>query len=439
MAKPRHFFVTVIAAWVTICGLQALGQSEVPGQADQFENSVGINVHLGYTNTLYYNNFSLIESAISDLRIRHVRDFIPLIAPPGFTANHNALLAHGVRGLLGVSIQARPQDIAGYPGLFAMGYLEAFEPPNECDVSGDCGSPWANNLLAFLPTLNASRSGRPVIGPSFASPLGAPQVGYVGQYTAVGNIHNYRGGWNPGYAGSWGYGHTNYLSDALSLQLAGVTNPGQAVISTETGYTNATAANATQPGYPFGTTLPYDANSISEADAATYMPRIPLMGRLNGVEMTFIYELLSSPGQDYGLLRGDGTKKPAFFALKNMMDELADPGEPFTVKPLSYTITGGDATLQHLLLEKRDQCYYLVLWLESSVYNKQSGVATPVKPERVVIQTASPMVKPRYVEFENTGHTSKHAAPKGPLTLSIGPNITIVSFCVASTPECKAD
>jgi hypothetical protein len=439
LAKQRRLLVVVVTAWTAISGQRAHGQTEVPGQADQFENSIGINVHLGYTNTLYYNNFPLIQSAIANLRIRHVRDFIPLIAPPGFAANHTALLSNGVRGLLGVSINARPSDIAGYPGLFASGYLEAFEPPNECDVSGQCGSAWAANLKTFLPTLSASSDGYPVIGPSFASPLGTPQVGNVSQYTAIGNAHNYRGGWNPGYAGQWGYGYTNYLSDALTIKLASVTNPGQAVISTETGYTNAIATVATQPGYPTGTQLPYDANSISEADAATYMPRVPLMARINGIAMTFIYELLSSPGQDYGLLRGDGSKKPAYFALKSLMDELADPGQPFTVQPLNYTITGGDATLQHVLLQKRDQRYFLVLWLESSVYNKQSGTEITVKPEKVVIQTAASTVKSSYLAFDNTGNTVKHSAPTGPLTISIGPNITIVSFCVASSPQCPAD
>jgi hypothetical protein len=439
LVNSRHFLAVVLTAWVTINGQCVHCQTEVPGQADQFENSIGINVHLGYTNTLYYNNFPLIESALAELKIRHVRDFVPLLAPSGFAANHSALLAHGVHGLLGVSIYAQPSDIAGYPGLFAYGYLEALEPPNECDASSQCGSPWAANLLAFLPTLSASRSGYPVIGPSFANPPGAPQVGDVSQYTVIGNTHNYKGGWNPGYAGSWGYGYANYLSDALSIQLAGVTNPGQPVISTETGYTNAIATKATQIGYPAGTQLPYDANSITEADAATYMPRVPLMARINGIAMTFIYELLSSPGEDYGLLRGDGSKKPAFFALKNLMDALSDPGEPFTVRPLHYAITGGGATLQHLLLQKRNQRYFLALWLESSVYNKQSGVSTPVQPENIVIQTTEPMINPSYLEFDNTGNAVRRRVPRGSLRIPVGPNVTIVSFCVASSAECPTD
>jgi hypothetical protein len=435
---PRHFLI-IVMAWLTLYNQHAHGQTEVPGQADQFENSIGINVHLGYTNTLYYNNFPLIESAISDLRIRHVRDFAPLIAPSGFTANHSALLTLGVHGLLGVSIEAQPSDIAGYPGLFAWGYLEALEPPNECDASSQCGSSWAANLMTSLPNLTSSRNGYPVIGPSFASPLGAPQIGNVSQYTAIGNLHNYKGGWNPGYAGSWGYGHTNYLSDALSVQLAGITNPGQPVISTETGYTNAIEAAPSQLGYPSGTQLPYDANSITEADAATYMPRIPLMARLNGIAMTFIYELLSSPGQDYGLLRGDGSKKPAFFALKNLMDELSDPGEPFTVQPLDYTITGGDETLQHLLLQKRNGRYFLTLWLESSIYDKHAGVETPVQPQNVVVQTAMPMVLPSYLQFDSTGNAVRQSPSNGLLTIPVGPNITIVSFCLESSSQCASD
>ena len=323
--------------------------------------------------------------------------------------------------------------------MFPTGYFEAFEPPDECDVSSLCGIPWATNLVSFLPTLQANAGVYPVLGPSFASPLGAPLVGDVSQYTDAGNLHNYKGGWNPGFAGSWGYGYVNYLSDALSIQLAGITNPNQPAISTETGYTNAVVAQSTQLGYPPGTFMPYDANSISEADAATYMPRIPLMAWLNGIRRTYIYELLSSPGEDYGLLRGDGSQKPAFLALANLINLLADTGYSFTPQPLQYTITGGDSTVQHLLLQKRNTRYYLIIWLEASIYNKFSNTPTKVPPQTVVIQTAAQMCNPESITFRNTGDTSRHALPPGPLTISVTPNIVAISFTLASSTGCSSN
>jgi hypothetical protein len=200
-------------------------------------------------------------------------------------------------------------------------------------------------------------------------------VGDVSSVTDIGNLHNYKGGWNPGFSGSFGYDYPNYLSDALAISLAGITNPDQPVVSTETGYTNAIATQDNQVGYPPGTVAPYDANSVSEAIAGTYMPRVPLTAWQSGIQRTYVNELVSSPGLDYGLLRGDGTPKPAFLTLSNLLYLLSDPGPAFQVTPLSYSIFGGDSTLQHLLLQQRDGSYYLVLWLESSTSDNFRGVA----------------------------------------------------------------
>jgi hypothetical protein len=439
MAIGTVYLRRIIGLLIVFAGTAALSQVETPVEADQFVESIGVNVHLGYTNTLYYNNFPLIESALATLQVRHVRDSAPIAAPPGFYANHSALAAYKIHGLFSAAITDLPSQIASYPGLFTFGYFEAFEPPDECDVSSLCGQPWASNLIAFLPTLQSNAGSYPVLGPSFASPLGAPQVGNVAEYTGYGNLHNYKGGWNPGFAGSWGYDYVNYLSDALAIQLAGITNPGQPVMSTETGYTNAIATETTQLGYPAGTLEPYDANSISEANAATYMPRVPLMAWLNGIQRTYIYELLSSPGEDYGLLRGDGSQKPAFLALENLIGTLMDTGYSFTPTPLAYTITGGDSTMRHLLLQKRNSKYYLVIWLESSIYNKFTNTPTPVAPETIVVQTGTPMCSPEYLTFDSTGATTKHGLPAGgaPWTMSVSPNILILFFTPATSAGCS--
>ncbi len=402
--------------------------TEVPAYPDQIVDSVGINVHLGYTNTQYYSKFSLIESSLADLGVRHVRDSEPLAPPPNFYGNHSALLSSGIHGEFSVQISDSPADIAGLPGLFAPGYFEAYEPPNECDVSGLCGALWTSNLVSFLPTLSLNSSGYPVLGPSFASPLGPPLIGDVSAFTSIGNIHNYKGGWNPEFAGSWGYGYVNYLSDALGIYLAGITNPGQPVMSTENGYTNAIAAQPKQKGYPLGTYLPYDANSIPEADAAIYMPRIVLSGWMNGIERTYIYELLSSPGEDYGLMRGDGSRKPAFDALMQLIRFLKDPGAPYSVRPLTYTIGGQVSALQHLLVQRRTGQYGLILWLDSPVYDKFANVETPVPPVNVQIATACPMLTATSEVVGSDGSMTQTTLTPGVLNVNVGPNITMLAF-----------
>ena len=424
----------LVCALLMLCGSHAESQVETPAQSDQVVDSIGINVHLGYTDTLYYNNFPLIQSALAELGVRHVRDSAPLAAPPGFYANHSALLADGIHGEFGVQITDQASDIAGYPSLFAPGYFEAYEPPDECDVSSLCGTPWVSNLLAFLPTLQANSGPYPVLGPSFASPLGPPLLGNVSAYTGIGNMHNYKGGWNPGFAGSWGYGYVNYLSDALAIQLAGITNPGQPVMSTETGYTNATAPHSTQLGYPTGTDEPYDANSITEGDAAIYMPRVPLIAWIDGIQRTYIYELLSSPGEDYGLLRGDGSVKPAFESLEKLIHFLEDPGPPFQVQPLAYTISGEVPTMQHLLVERRSGKYYLFLWLETPIYDKFLNAPINVAPVNVQITTALPMTTAAEQVWVSAGSVKKVDLTPGVLNVSVGPSITAVILTVAQSP-----
>jgi hypothetical protein len=349
------------------------------------------------------------------------------------------LLAEGIHGEFSIPITDQPADVANTPGLFAPGYFEAFEPPDECDVTPLCGTPWITNLNSFLPTMHANSASYPVLGPSFASPLGAPLLGNVSACTSIGNMHNYKGGWNPGFAGSWGYGYTNYLSDALAISLAGITNPNQPVMSTETGYTHATYTKTTQLGYPAGTLEPYDANSISEEHAAVYIPRIALTGWIDGIERTYIYELLSSPGEDYGLMRGDGSLKSGFGALEQLLNYLDDPGPAFEVQPLAYTISGVVPNMEHLLVQKRNGKYGLILWLESSIYNKFLDASTPVNPVNVQITTASPMLTAVSEAWTTEGHVTRATLIPGVLNVSVGPYITVITFTVAPSGNANSN
>jgi hypothetical protein len=427
LQHPTHIWLLKLAAAYVLVSPISLLSQEVPASADQFVDSAGINVHLGYTDTLYYTKFPVIQSSLSLLHLRHVRDDEPVAAAPGFYTHHSALLAQGVHGEFATQITEQPTDISSYPTLFTSGYFEAFEPPNECDVNSNCGSPWAANLVAFLPELQQNAGSYPVYGPAFGTPSGAPAAGNVSGYTSYGNMHDYKGGWNPGFAGSWGWGYTNYLSTALSIQLAAITNPQQPYLTTETGYTNAVAEQDPQLGYPIGVDLPVDANAITEADSATYMPRLLLMGWLNGVKRTYLYELLSSPGQDYGLLRGDGSQKPAFGAVSHLLTLLSDPGPAFTLKPLTYTLTGGDNTTQHLLLQKRNGSYYLVLWLESSVYNKFYNQETPVTPQQVTVSSSCSMTSGQVYSWAPQTLAAHPANAAFPPVSSFSGHSTIVS------------
>ena len=78
----------------------------------------------------------------------------------------------------------------------------------------------------------------------------------------------------------------------------------------------------TEIGY---TTDPSNKQGIPEDVEAKYMPRLILEQILHEIRRTYIYELIdvgpkvSKNDAAFGLVRNDGTPKPAFNALKNLI------------------------------------------------------------------------------------------------------------------------
>jgi hypothetical protein len=112
------------------------------------------------------------------------------------------------------------------------------------------------------------------------------------------------------------------------------------------------------------------------------MPRLLMEYFRAGVEKTFIYELVndnvdptnSNAENNLGLLNTDFTYKPAGTSVKNLISLLKDPGTPVAPSSLDYTITGGNSDLHTVLLHKRDGTFWLALWQDVSVYDKDLNV-----------------------------------------------------------------
>ena len=91
----------------------------------------------------------------------------------------------------------------------------------------------------------------------------------------------------------------------------------------------------------------------------------------HGIVRTYAYQLLDEytsegSGSTIGLLYSDGTPKPQFTTISNIISILNDPGGGFNPGSLGYSIGGAQGTLHHTLLEKRNGTFYLVLWLEQN-------------------------------------------------------------------------
>ena len=93
---------------------------------------------------------------------------------------------------------------------------------------------------------------------------------------------------------------------------------------------------ATESGYH--TALSWDGShpAVTESAQARYIPRLSLEFYEAGLPRTYMYELidqgtsLTHREDHFGLLRNDGTEKPAFRALASMIAILKDPGSTFT-------------------------------------------------------------------------------------------------------------
>jgi hypothetical protein len=113
--------------------------------------------------------------------------------------------------------------------------------------------------------------------------------------------------------------------------------------ATETGYHNAISNEL----------------GISDGAAGKYIPRLLLGNFKRNIESTYLYELVnqsSDPNDDqsnFGLLRFDGSPKPAFTAIKNMNSLLKDSAAKFTPQSLDYEIGEDKQGIETLAAKKQ--------------------------------------------------------------------------------------
>jgi hypothetical protein len=347
------------------------GRCETPVEADSVADSIGVNIHLHYNNTVY-GNFPLIEGLLKNLGIRHTRDGLINTTWKPYYERHTALGKDGIHCIFMANPAESDSVLVSWPDR-VPGEFEGYEAPNEWDNGG--GPQWAETLTTFLPRLyravksNPATSRYPVIGPSLIRPQDfAPLVGLADSFDFA-NMHNYFAGHNPGTAG---WGANGYGSIEYNLNLVTRAWPGKPVISTETGY-------YTEGG----------RESIPESIEGEYAPRLVLEQMLHGIRRTYFYELIdenptAKGGQGYfGLAHADGSPKPAYTALKNMIALFSDPGPQFTPKDLPFSLTGATSNVHHLVAARRDGTYDLAVWVEAPNYDFNSHQPAPSEPVRI--------------------------------------------------------
>jgi hypothetical protein len=344
--------------------------------SDAFVNSVGVNVHLHYTDTSY-GNFAAVKKALRDLGVRHIRDGLTDTAWTPYYDRLNELGRAGVKAILIASPKENGALLADYLTRVADSF-EGYEGPNEYDQSGD--KDWARTINDFMARLYEGVRGDPktakfqIVGPSLTQAGSFAKVAGTARFFDFANLHNYFGGRNPGTAG---WGDNGYGSYAWNLGLAGKAWPGKPIFTTETGYLN----DLSKP------------DSVPEAVAGSYFPRLLFLQWMHGIRRTYIYELVDLGGTHtggdgtFGLLHADFTPKPAYTSVRSVMRLLADPGPAFSGGNLDFALSGDLKDVDHLLLEKRNGTFYLAIWIEELGYDVDRRVEVPVAGRRIVVKT----------------------------------------------------
>ncbi len=386
--------------------------------ADSFVESIGVNTHTSYSDTVYGSRFDELKAKLAELGVRHVRESLQLERPDQYE-HLNELAAIGIKSdlILG-SPSGKSQELETLVSTLKTdlaGSVDAVEGPNEFDTNG--GPDWAQRLTAYQQALYAAiksdpaLSALPVIGPSIVQRRNREALGNISTQLDYGNIHSYPNGDSP----------ESNLSSQLSS--AAANSGSKPIMATETGYQNA--LNGQSENEP-----------ISEEAMATYMPRVFLDYFGEGVARTYAYELVdehpdpsrSESESEFGLLRNDLSEKPAFSALRNLIAILSDPGPTFVPSTLDYVVGGNTEDLHQVLLEKRDGSYYLALWRASSVWDSETRTAVAAPSSGVKLEFAQPVANAKlYVPNDSAAPVASLPARDGHrLGVEVGPQVSIV-------------
>jgi hypothetical protein len=390
-----------IALCLLLAGFAAPGaHAAKPRSASTLHDSVGVSTHIVYYSTAY-GNWPLLVDRLRELGIRHLRDGTYANPEPQWRVWNEKYYRsveyaadRGMRFLFGLgepgyAAGTLDQLIAVVAGRLRRA-AEAVEMPNEYDKYGG-GRRWAADLASYGRELylkvkaNPALRSLPVVGPSIADPHGPGRVGDLSRWLDRGNIHPYTGGLSP---------DPLHLG-AERVRIAQISGR-KPLWATEAGFHNAVHATAGMP-------------PASERAAAVYVLRTVLEHFKSRIRRTYLYELVDiypdpkaeTPNSNFGLLRYDYSRKPAYTALKNLLALVYDNGARARLRPLPLRVSG---EARRLVLQKADGSYLVVLWRLSSVWDRDRRRELRVPARRVVLRlprgarvaVASPVASDRY-------------------------------------------
>lgn len=372
---------------VSVEGTQSLSAPVAAKAADGVVHSIGLNVHMSYFQTVYGKGFSsVVKPRLAALGVRHLRDNATVVSDNNWMNTVYGRMRELTQLGMRFALVVEPGPSGSYTNLdhwprllsYALPVVENFQGLNEHDLSGRAS--WPAEVKAFQLALwnkvksDARTKNMPVFGPTLGRPGNAPLVGDISNTLNYSSINSYPGGQTP--LATLDYHRTKLQPMTKS----------RGFVSTETGYHTATSWTGAHP-------------PVSEQAQARYTPRLILEYYNAGLPRTYLYELvdqgtsLSNREMRFGLLRADGSEKPAYRALANMIAVLKDQGPAFTPGSLPFTITGDQTGLQKMLLQKRDGRFYLALWTNAASFNLTSLADIGLVGRNITVRFDTPMRK----------------------------------------------
>lgn len=355
--------------------------SDGTATAEAFVDSVGVATHLRYSDTPY-GDFPLVLRRLRELGVRHVRDGWSA-DDPELARRARALRAAGIR----ITFVHDPRE-GGDPATqhrLVRDHLgdavEAAESLNEPDVGdGD----WVPGALAWTRALSAAYRGDPatadvpVLTPALAAALdrdGHAALAPLRDVVDGATTHDYPGD---------RLIVTDELLD-LVLRTAALAVGRKPVVATETGYSDGPEQ------------APYAV--MSPEVLGRLVPKLLLEHFRRGISRTFLYELLDEQDtrtfeHGFGLVDHDGTPKPSFRNLQDLLRRLDVAAPRCDQPPLGWELEGADASVRALVLRGGTGQWLLVAWRQVQVWN--DGRPLEVRPLDLRLRVDNPgaLVRP---------------------------------------------
>jgi cell division septation protein DedD len=384
MSKLIGLIGTICTCLVLVTNQVAQSAPFNPNRAKSFHDTIGINVHLPYTGTVYDQNWQdIIKPRLGELGVRLIRDGIPVSRPDVVEKMKELYNLYGIKGvLISGPNSSTPQEALPWikkVGVDKISVIEGWNEPNLND-----GPAIVSQVISYQKELyNVIKGDTLVAGlpVAFASVLGDRST--VGEatlnYHDLGTLHNYLGGRNPETPG---WGEDGYGSLEWHFRQSAINSRNKPIISTETGWHDIV---------PF-----LDGFAGTHEDyVGIYMPRLFLFNFKKGITATIPYELINLSSNkkvmddNFGLLRNDGSPKPSFLALRNMIKIIRDDSpkaSDFDLKPLALSLSGNLKEVESVLLQKGDGSYVLALWLNRESFDPGGQKGRPLMTENILVR-----------------------------------------------------